>query len=163
MTGMSSRTAASDGTRSPGTGPAAVGARVGSMTGVGVAPGVCVAPADGVALGVPLWSGSGVGRSSATGPPLAAASCGGAARRPAPSETPATTRLIAPAAASDRLGWVGLAAARCRAEPAFELYVPALTHHRLVFVARPPETLDLRYDGVKRHIPPPTGSIVLVP
>src|SRR5262245_10321533 len=70
---------------------------------------------------------------------------------------------FAPAAASDRLGWVGLAAARCRAEPAFELHVPALPHHRLVFVARPPEALDLRYDGVKRHIPPPTGSIVLVP
>jgi hypothetical protein len=52
------------------------------------------------------------------------------------------------AAASDRLGWVGLEAARCRAEPAFERNVPALTHHRLVFVARPPDELDLRYDGV---------------
>ena len=39
-------------------------------------------------------------------------------------------------AASDRLGWVGLEAARCRAEPAFERNVSALTHHRLVFVAR---------------------------
>jgi hypothetical protein len=29
------------------------------------------------------------------------------------------------AAASDRLGWVGLEAARCRAEPAFERNVPA--------------------------------------
>src|SRR6266850_817590 len=66
-------------------------------------------------------------------------------------------------AASDRLGWVGLEAARCRAEPAFERHVPALTHHRLVFVARPPEELDLRYDGVTRHVPPPTGSIMLVP
>ena len=27
------------------------------------------------------------------------------------------------AAASDRLGWVGLEAARCRAEPAFELRI----------------------------------------
>jgi AraC family transcriptional regulator len=68
-----------------------------------------------------------------------------------------------PAAASDRLGWVGLEAARCRAEPAFERSVPALTHHRLVFIAQPPEALDLRYDGVKRHVPPPPGSIMLVP
>jgi len=66
-------------------------------------------------------------------------------------------------ASSDRLGWVGLQAARCRAEPAFERSVPALTYHRLVFVARPPDELDLRYDGVKRHDPPPSGSITLVP
>jgi AraC family transcriptional regulator len=70
---------------------------------------------------------------------------------------------FAPAAASDRRGWVGLQAARCRAEPAFELQVPALTHHRLVLSARPPEALDLRYEGVTRHVPPPAGSIVLVP
>src|SRR6516225_9248037 len=67
------------------------------------------------------------------------------------------------AAASDRLGWVGLEAARCRAEPAFELSVPAITHHRLVLVSRPPVDLDLRYEGVKRHRPTPAGSITLVP
>jgi len=67
------------------------------------------------------------------------------------------------AAASHWLGWVGLEAARCREEPAFELNPPALTHHRLVFVARPPEELDLLYEGVKRHVPPPAGSIMLVP
>jgi AraC family transcriptional regulator len=54
-------------------------------------------------------------------------------------------------------------AARCREEPPFERSVPALTYHRLVFVARPPDELDLRYDGVKRHDPSPTGSITLVP
>ena len=57
------------------------------------------------------------------------------------------------AAASDQLAWVGLEAARCRAEPAFELSVPAITHHRLVLVTRPPVDLDLRYEGVKRHRP----------
>ena len=67
------------------------------------------------------------------------------------------------AASSNRLGWVGLEAARCRAEPAFELSVPAITHHRLVLVTRPPEDLDLRYEGVKRHRPTPAGSITLVP
>ena len=67
------------------------------------------------------------------------------------------------AAASGQLGWVGLEAARCRAEPAFELSVPAITHHRLVLVTRPPVDLDLRYEGVKRHRPTPAGSITLVP
>src|SRR5262249_15473413 len=68
-----------------------------------------------------------------------------------------------PAASSDRLGWVGLEAARCRAAPAFELNLPALTHHRLFLFTRPPEELDLQYEGVKRNIPPPAGSISLMP
>ena len=67
------------------------------------------------------------------------------------------------AASSGRLGWVGLEAARCRAEPSFERDVPALAYHRLVLVARPPESLDLRFAEVKRHIPTPAGSITLVP
>src|SRR6516162_11297256 len=67
------------------------------------------------------------------------------------------------AASSDRLAWVGLEAARCRAAPAFELDLPALTHHRLSLFTRPPEELDLRYEGVKRSVPPPAGSISLVP
>jgi AraC family transcriptional regulator len=67
------------------------------------------------------------------------------------------------AAASDRLGWVGLEAARYRAAPAWEYNPPALTHHRLVLCARPPEELDLVYEGVKRHVPPPAGSIFVVP
>src|SRR5438552_3974370 len=66
-------------------------------------------------------------------------------------------------ASSDRLGWVGLEAARYRAAPAFERNVPALTHHRVFLVIRPPEELDLRYEGVKRHVPPPAGSIMLMP
>src|SRR6476646_7451301 len=67
------------------------------------------------------------------------------------------------AASSDRLGWVGLDAARCRATPAFELNLPALTHHRLFLFACPPEELDLRYEGVKRNVPPPAGSISVMP
>ena len=66
-------------------------------------------------------------------------------------------------ASSDRLEWVSMQAARCRAEPAFELSVQALTHHRLVVVARPPDELDLRYAEVKRHSPTPAGSITVVP
>ena len=68
-----------------------------------------------------------------------------------------------PAAASDRLGWVGLEAARYSAEPAFELYPPAITHYWLVLFTRPPEELDLLYEGVKRHVPLPAGSISVVP
>ena len=70
---------------------------------------------------------------------------------------------IEAAAASDRLGWVGLEAARYRAAPAWEYNPPALTHHRLVLSTRPPEELDLRYEGVKRHVPAPAGSIFVVP
>jgi AraC family transcriptional regulator len=66
-------------------------------------------------------------------------------------------------AASDRLGWVGLEAARYRASPAWEYSAPALTHHRLVLVTRPPEGLELRFGGVTRHVPPPAGAIILVP
>jgi hypothetical protein len=44
-----------------------------------------------------------------------------------------------------------------------ERSVPALTHLRLVLVARPPDELELRYDRVKRHDPSPAGSITLVP
>ncbi len=68
-----------------------------------------------------------------------------------------------PSAASDRLGWVGLEAARYRETPASELNPPAITHHRLVLFARPPEELDLLYEGVKRHVPPPAGSVSVVP
>jgi AraC family transcriptional regulator len=67
------------------------------------------------------------------------------------------------AATSDGLGWVGLEAARYPAAPASELHVPALTHHWLVLFARPPQELDLRYEGVKRHIPPPGGAISVIP
>jgi AraC family transcriptional regulator len=68
-----------------------------------------------------------------------------------------------PDAASDPLGWAGLEAARYRAAPASELRPPAITHDRLVLFSRPPEELDLLYDGVKRHVPPPAGSISLLP
>src|ERR1700722_19552867 len=37
-----------------------------------------------------------------------------------------------PAAWSDRLGWVGLKAARYYATPAFKFHPPALTHHMFI-------------------------------
>jgi AraC family transcriptional regulator len=79
---------------------------------------------------------------------------------------PLELRKIAPieaATVSDRLGWVGLDAARYCEAPAFEFSPSAITHHRLVLYTRPPKELDLIYEGVKRHVPPPAGSISLVP
>jgi AraC family transcriptional regulator len=67
------------------------------------------------------------------------------------------------AASSRSLGWVGLQAVRYRTAPASELNPPAMTHHRLILFARPPEELDLLYEGVKRRRPPPAGSITVVP
>src|SRR5262245_127558 len=68
-----------------------------------------------------------------------------------------------PAASSDRLGWVGLEAARYRAASAAERNQPIITHHLLILYARPPEEMELRYEGVKRHVPPPAGTVSLVP
>jgi AraC family transcriptional regulator len=68
-----------------------------------------------------------------------------------------------PCAASDLLGWVGLEAARYREAPASEINLSPLSHHALVLITRPPEELDLQYEGVKRHVPPAAGSISVVP
>jgi AraC family transcriptional regulator len=66
-------------------------------------------------------------------------------------------------ASSELLGWVGLEAARYRAAPAAEISAPAITHHWFVLFGRPSEELHLLYDGVKRHRPPPAGSISMIP
>ena len=70
---------------------------------------------------------------------------------------------FAPSAASDRLGWVGIEAARYADLPDTEVDVPPLTHHTLVLFNRPPDEMDLRYEDVDRHIPPPAGSISVIP
>jgi AraC family transcriptional regulator len=70
---------------------------------------------------------------------------------------------FAPAPASDRLGWTGLEAARAPAAPSAELDRPTLTHHTLVLFSRPPDELELHYEGVKRHRPPPAGAVSVVP
>jgi hypothetical protein len=68
-----------------------------------------------------------------------------------------------PSAASDSLGWVGLEAARYREAPTSKIDLPPLTHHTLVLITRPPEELDLVYEGVKRHVPPAAGAVSVVP
>src|SRR5215471_5790913 len=89
-------------------------------------------------------------------------------RRNGPLVPLAALRKILPfeaAATSDWLGWVGLEAAHYGETPAVDeaLNVPAITHHMLILFARPPEELELRYEGVKRHVPPPAGAISVVP
>src|SRR5260370_14276051 len=68
-----------------------------------------------------------------------------------------------PATSSHRLGWVGMEAASWRGGPAFECTPSVRIHHRLVLFTRPPDEMDLRHEGVKRNVPPPAGSISLIP
>jgi AraC family transcriptional regulator len=70
---------------------------------------------------------------------------------------------VAPFAGSDQLGWSGLHAIRFRDVPASEIISPGMAHHLLVLITRPPEKLELRYEGVKRDKPPPPGYISIVP
>jgi AraC family transcriptional regulator len=70
---------------------------------------------------------------------------------------------FAPSAASDWRGSVGMLAAHYRDAPATEVEVPPSTHHSLVLVHRPSEECEVRYEGVKRCVPPPAGSILVIP
>ena len=71
--------------------------------------------------------------------------------------------LVAPTAASHRLGWTGLEAARFSDVAGTEFERPALTHHLLILHTGLPDELDLRYADVKRHRPPPLGSVSVMP
>jgi AraC family transcriptional regulator len=70
---------------------------------------------------------------------------------------------FAPFAVSDWRGSVGMLAARYRDAPATEVEVPPSTHHSLVLVHKPAEECEIHYEDVKRHIPPPAGSILVIP
>jgi AraC family transcriptional regulator len=70
---------------------------------------------------------------------------------------------VEPAAASDRFGWVGLEAARYAGECEVEVARPALTRHAFVMCNRPPDELELRFDGMTRRRPPPAGTVSVVP
>jgi hypothetical protein len=65
--------------------------------------------------------------------------------------------------ASEGLGWAGVEAARFGSLPDAELHQPAISHHGLVLFTHPPEELELRYEGVRRLVPPPAGSVAVVP
>jgi AraC family transcriptional regulator len=69
-----------------------------------------------------------------------------------------------PLATSYGMGWKGLQALRFRNTPLGEFSVAHTSGtHVLVLHVRPPEKMDLRYEGVKWDTPPPAGSIALVP
>src|SRR5262245_48483664 len=68
-----------------------------------------------------------------------------------------------PLAASDRRGWVGLEAIRYRYQPPNGAFQPPLTHHSLLLFLRTPTEFEAEYDGVKRAVPPPAGSVLMVP
>ena len=70
---------------------------------------------------------------------------------------------LQPAAASDRLGWEGLGAVLFNDLPDAEIERPSLTHHSLILFKRPPDALELGYEGVRRHLPPPAGAVSVVP
>jgi AraC family transcriptional regulator len=80
----------------------------------------------------------------------------------APQEYHRHVRLQ-PAAASDRLGWEGLGAVLFNDLPDAEIERPSLTHHSLILFKRPPDALELGYEGVRRHLPPPAGAVSVVP
>ncbi|HKC00496.1 MAG TPA: AraC family transcriptional regulator [Terriglobales bacterium] len=61
-------------------------------------------------------------------------------------------------------GMEGLEAVRYRTDSAsVEITLPPVSYHCLVLISRPPEKLDVRYEGVKGGIPPAAGSIAVVP
>jgi AraC family transcriptional regulator len=71
---------------------------------------------------------------------------------------------FAPVATSYGMGWKGLQAVRFSNSPISEFsaaYKPGT--HVLFLYVRPPEKMDVRYEEVKRDMPPPAGSISVVP
>jgi AraC family transcriptional regulator len=80
-----------------------------------------------------------------------------------PLETLRKIHLFEAAAASDRLGWVGLEAARYCGAPPSEIHQPPLTHHTVILYTRPPEEMDRWDEGGNRYVRPSTGSISVVP
>src|SRR5260370_41111412 len=44
-----------------------------------------------------------------------------------------------------------------------EIERPPLTHQELVLFSRPPDVFGLDYEGVRRNLPPPAGTVAVVP
>ena len=68
-----------------------------------------------------------------------------------------------PCAASNRRQWVGLEALRYHYQPPNEALQPPLTHHSLLLFLHTPKEFELQCDGVNRVVPPPAGSVLVVP
>jgi len=83
-----------------------------------------------------------------------------------PKELEALQKFVpfAPCTTSYRMGWKGLEAVRYRTDSAnVEITLPPVSYHCLVLLTRPPEKLEVRYEGVKRDMLPAAGSIAVVP
>jgi AraC family transcriptional regulator len=68
-----------------------------------------------------------------------------------------------PCASSDQRRWVGLEALRYRDQPPNEAFQPPLTHHTLLLFMHAPKEFEVRSEGISRVVPPPPGSILVVP
>jgi AraC family transcriptional regulator len=68
-----------------------------------------------------------------------------------------------PCAVSDGRRWVGLEAIRYRDQPPNEAFQPPLTYHTLLLFNHTPKEFEVRSDGISRALPPPAGSILVVP
>jgi AraC family transcriptional regulator len=69
-----------------------------------------------------------------------------------------------PSATSSGMGWEALQAIHWRKIPASgEISFFPMSQHKLVLMIRPPEKIDLRYEGVKLDRPVPGGSILVMP
>jgi AraC family transcriptional regulator len=66
-------------------------------------------------------------------------------------------------ATSYGMGWKGLQAVRVENAGGESSAVITRSTHLLVLSVRPPEKMELRYEGVKRDMPAPAGSIAVVP
>jgi AraC family transcriptional regulator len=68
-----------------------------------------------------------------------------------------------PFAASERWRWMGLEALRYRDQPPNGAFQPPLTHHSFLLFLRTPKEFEARYEGISRAVPPPPGSVLMVP
>src|SRR5262249_29135488 len=58
---------------------------------------------------------------------------------------------------------LGVRAPRSGAPPRWECRALPLPPHRPALGGGPPQELELRFEGVRRHVPTPAGAIILVP
>jgi AraC family transcriptional regulator len=66
-------------------------------------------------------------------------------------------------ATSYGMGWKGLQAVRLENHGVETGALITRSTHVLGLIVRPPEKMEMRYEGVKRDMPPPAGSISVVP
>src|SRR5262249_25735620 len=83
--------------------------------------------------------------------------------RDVPPVIPASLVSLAVDAISHNLGWVGLQAVRYRNLATNEIHIPALSQHLLILHTKPAAEMNFRYQEVKRNLPPPVGSITVMP